>query len=385
MIPLSVPHIAGNELRYVKECLETGWVSSVGSFVDRFEKAVAALSGRKYAVACVNGTSALHLALLSLKLEPGDEVIVPALTFAAPANAIRYAGCYPVFIDVDKEYWQIDPQKLSDFLYQGCVMTDGQLINRATNRKVKALMPVHLLGHSADMDALLRLAREFKLKVIEDAAESIGSLYKGRPVGHEGDIACYSFNGNKIITCGGGGMLVTDDESAAARAKYLSTQAKDDGVEYIHHEIGYNYRLTNLQAAVGLAQLEMLPAFVQKKQAIARRYSAAFASLEGLTLPGQASWSTSTFWLYTVLVDESRGKNSRELMKVLADQGIQTRPLWHPLHTLKPFKDAYAFKITITDQLYRQALSLPSSVALSEADQDKVIAAVTDYIKGVKR
>src|SRR6476619_7426048 len=267
-IPLSVPELGGNEWLYVKECLDTNWVSSAGPFVDRFERMVAAVSGDRFAVATASGTAALHLALLVAGIESDDEVIVSSLTFVAPVNAIRYVGAWPVFIDAEPNHWQMDPQKVADFLTNQCIWANGQLRNKSTGRRVKAILPVHILGHPCDMDPIVQIARKFELVVIEDATEALGARYKSRPVGKPGDVACFSFNGNKIITTGGGGMIVTDNERWAEKAKYLSTQAKDDPIEYIHDEIGYNYRLTNIQAALGVAQIELLDKHIAAKRNI---------------------------------------------------------------------------------------------------------------------
>src|SRR5579862_6352196 len=243
--PLSVPEIRGNEWKYVKECLDTGWVSSVGSFVDRFEQDVAKFVGARFGVAAVNGTAALHTALLVAGVCPDDEVLVSTLTFIAPANAIRYAGAWPVFVDAEPEYWQMDPERVVQFIKEKCAWNGRELRNRSTGRRLKAIMPVHILGHPVDMEPLLNLARQYDLVVIGDATESLGAAYRGQKVGRLGDIACFSFNGNKLITTGGGGMMVTDNEAWADRARYLTTQAKDDAIEYTHHTIGFNYRLTN--------------------------------------------------------------------------------------------------------------------------------------------
>ncbi len=249
VVPLSVPEIRGNEWKYVKECLDTGWVSSVGSYVDRFERAMAGYIGCRRAVATVNGTAALHVALRVAGVEPDDEVLVSDLTFIAPVNAVRYLGAWPVLIDAEPDYWQMDPRQVADFLRRQCGVKQGRWHNKATGRRVRALLPVHILGHPVDMAPLVELAREFDLVVVEDASESLGAKCRQRQVGSLGDIACFSYNGNKLITTGGGGMIVTDNEAWADKAKYLTTQAKDDPLEYVHGEIGYNYRLTNVLAA----------------------------------------------------------------------------------------------------------------------------------------
>jgi perosamine synthetase len=377
MVPLFVPEIRGNEWAYMKECLDTNWVSSVGPFVDRFEREMAAAVGARHAVAIVNGTSALHLSLLLLGVEQDDEVLVSALTFIAPANAIRYTGARPVFMDAEPHYWQMDPQKLRDFLARQCHRVDGELRNRRTGRRIKAIMPVGILGHPCDMDAILGEAARFGLPVIGDTTECLGASYKGRAMSAGCNLACYSFNGNKIITTGGGGMIVTDDDALAARARYLSTQAKDDPIEYVHGEVGFNYRLTNVQAAMGVAQLEQLPAYVEIKRGIAARYRTAMAGLPGIAPMPESADVRSTFWLYTILVNESEfGIDSRALLRRLADARIQARPLWQPLHRSKPFADCEAYHVEAADLLARDALSLPSSVSLDAGQQQRVIDAV---------
>ena len=377
-IPLSVPELSGNEWLYVKECLDTNWVSSAGPFVSRFEQSLASYVGADHAVATVNGTAALHIALLVAGVKPEDEVILPALTFIAPANAVRYAGAWPVFMDVEPNYWQLDPSKVHDFLTQQCQWSDGKLINKSTQRRVHAILPVHILGHPCDIDALYEIARKFDLVVIEDATESLGATYKNRRVGSGGDIACFSFNGNKIITTGGGGMIVTDRADWAERSRYLTTQAKDDYIEYVHHDIGYNYRLTNIQAALGCAQMEQLDGFVSAKRRIAQQYTDAFNDIAGITCPSEAPWASSTYWLYTVLVDEQvYGIDSRRLLKHLEQQHIQARPLWQPLHRSKAHAGSFSYRIEVTDKIHSKALSLPSSTGVSERDVELVVAAVT--------
>jgi perosamine synthetase len=385
VIPLIVPEIRGNEWRYVKECLDTGWVSSVGSYVDRFEQMVAKQAGTKYAVATVNGTSALHIALLVAGVMPEDEVLVSTLTFIAPANAIRYAGAWPVFIDAEPDYWQMNPEQVVEFLEQGCRWNNGALYNSRTRRRVAAILPVHVLGHPVDLDPILKIAEKYGLKVIEDATEGLGATYKGRHLGSLGDFGCFSFNGNKIITTGGGGMLVTDNEEWARKAKYLTTQAKDDPIEYIHGEVGFNYRLTNLLAAVGCAQMEQLDNYVGKKRKIASRYCEALRHLTGVIPMKNAPWAESTFWMYTILIDEGEFRaNSRQLMSALGSLKIQCRPLWQPIHKSPAHASSYVVELPVAETLARQALSLPCSVGLSESDQDTVIAALLELVRSAK-
>jgi perosamine synthetase len=378
-IPLHVPEIRGNEWAYIKECLETNWVSSVGPFVDRFERDLADYVGTKHGVAVVNGTAALHIALLVAGVQPEDEVLVSTLTFIASANAIRYCGAHPVFMDAEPDYWQMDPEKVSDFLETGCEWKNGQLWNKSSKRRVTAIMPVHILGHPVDMDPILELARRFNLLVVEDATEAIGAKYKGNTVGSLGDIACFSFNGNKLITAGGGGMIVTHKEEWARRARHLTTQAKADPVEYIHDEIGFNYRLTNIQAAMGCAQLEQLESYVEIKRSIARRYDDALVDIPGITPMMQAPWAESNFWLYTVLVEEERfGMSSRALLGSLAAQNIQARPLWQPLH-LSPAYAGHVLPGSNAEQIYHKAVSIPCSVAMTHEQQMMVVNLLQEY------
>jgi len=371
----------------VKECLDTNWVSSAGAFVDRFEKSVADYVGTGHAVATVNGTAALHVALLVADVRPEDEVIVSALSFIAPANAVRYVGAWPVFVDSDPDSWQMDTQKLAGFLESDCQWVDGELRNSATGRRVSAILPVHILGHPVDMDPLLDVARKFSLTVIEDATESLGTKYKQKNVGSLGHVACFSFNGNKLITTGGGGMIVTDNAEWAEKARYLTTQAKDNPVEYVHREVGYNYRLTNVQAAIGCAQLERVDEHVSAKRRIAEDYSEALGSVPGITVMREADWAASVFWMYTILVDANQfGTSSRELMRELAEKGIETRPLWQPLHVSPAHRDCQCVGGgAVAERLNRDGLSLPCSVGLTVAEQKRVIDGVESQSKGRAR
>jgi perosamine synthetase len=376
-IPLAVPTLGGSEWAYVKEALDTNWVSSVGPFVDRFEREIAALVGSPHAIAVSSGTAALHLALLLAGIQAGDEVVMPALTFAAPAFAVAYLGAQPAVVDVDDAYWQLDVEKVAEFLERECAVEGGRLVNRRNGRRIGALLPVHVLGHPVDLDPLLELAARYELPVVEDAAEAVGGRYRDRAPGTFGLLGCLSFNGNKVITTGGGGVILTADDALAERATYLSTQAKDDPVEYVHGEIGFNYRLSNVLAAVGCGQLEALEQNVAARRRNAAAYTAAFADVDGLTSMREAPWAYSTFWLYTVRVDASRfGVDSRALLRALGEQRIQSRPLWQPLHRSKPFAGCTAYRVEIADRVHAEALSLPSTSSLSDADRDRVVEAV---------
>jgi perosamine synthetase len=386
LIPLAVPELRGNEWQYIKECLDTGWVSSVGSYVDRFERIVAEQAGTRFAVATVNGTSALHTALLVAGVQPEEEVLVSTLTFIAPVNAIRYAGAWPVFIDAEPDHWQMDPDRVTEFLERQCRQEGDGLYNRHTGRRVTAIMPVHILGHPVDLDPILEIARKYDLRVIEDATEGLGAKYKGCNLGCAGDIACFSFNGNKIVTTGGGGMLVTNNEAWAKKARYLTTQAKDDPLEYIHGAVGYNYRLTNVLAAMGVAQMEQLSSYVAAKRRIAARYTQELDEIAGILPMRNAPWAESTFWMYTILVQEKEyGMDSRQLMRTLQAKNIQSRPLWQPIHQSPAYAWAGHVTLPVSEELAKRCLSLPCSVGLSVIDQDRVIAAVREAQAGSSR
>jgi perosamine synthetase len=376
-IPLCAPELCGREWDYVRQCLDTNCVSSIGPFVERFERQIAEYLGVTYAVATVNGTSALHAALLLAGVRPDDEVLTASLTFIAPANAIRYVGAWPVFVDAEPRYWQMDPTRVEDFIRNECRYHNGELRNKTTSRRVSAILPVHILGHPVDMDPIVSLAREYNWAVIEDATEGLGAEYKGRKVGCLGDVACLSFNGNKIITTGGGGMIVTDDAEWAARARHLTTQAKDDPVEYIHHCVGYNYRMVNVLAAMGCAQAERLDEHIAAKRRIAGRYDAAFRHMPGVTSMPAAPWASSTFWLYTILIDPDEfGMDSRAALRSLREMGIDSRPLWQPLHLSPAHAKSPPCRGPVAERLYQQGLSLPCSVGLREEQQDAVIEAI---------
>ena len=305
-------------------------------------------------------------------------MLVSTLTFIAPVNAIRYAGAWPVFVDAEPTYWQMDPDRVLEFIEHQCEWINDELRNRHTGRRVSAIIPVHILGHPVDMEPILTISRKYGLKVIEDSTEALGSMYRGKSPGSWGDIGCFSFNGNKIITTGGGGMIVTDREDWAKKAKYLTTQAKDDPIEYIHGVIGFNYRLTNVLAAIGCAQMEQLVSYVAKKRSIATRYQRGLADTPGLTLMKNASWAECTYWMYTILVPAdptNSGIDSRQLLRILESQKIQSRPLWQPIHLSPAHAVKGAESLPVAEHLADHALSLPCSVNLSDHDQDRVIEA----------
>jgi len=370
-----VPNVSGREWEYVRECLDTGWVSSVGGFVDRFEREFASAVGVPHAVATASGTAALHVAMVLSGVGPEDEVVLPALTFVAPANAVRYVGAWPVFVDVDARYGQLDPSALQAFLQEDCQGGRDGLYNRHSGRRVRAVLPVDVLGHPADLDPIHELAAEYGLQVVEDATESLGARYRDRPVGGRSRLTAFSFNGNKLLTTGGGGMLVTADAGLARRARYLTTQAKDDAVEFVHGAVGFNYRLTNVQAAIGVAQLERLEGFLAAKRRIAESYAAGLSDLPELIPMDEAPWARSAWWLYTIRCRGGRAM-SRGLMAGLEGAGVQARPVWQPLHLSPAHAGAYARPCPVAEAWNAQGLSLPSSTNLSATDQARVIAAV---------
>lgn len=383
MIPLSTPHLNGNEWKYLKECLDTQWVSSAGPFVDRFENEVAEYTGSEYAVAVVNGTSALHIALQIAGVQEDDEVLVSDLTFVASVNSILYCNSKPVFMDVDYSSCQMDPEKVEAFLTEECEMTtDGLCRNKTTKRIVKVLLPVHCLGFSAEIDTLVEIATRFNIRVVEDSAEGLGVRFRDKHVGTFGDLGILSFNGNKIITCGGGGIILTDDDSYAKRARYLTTQAKNDPIEFDHKEIGYNYRLTNLQAALGVAQLEQLDVFIKAKLNIARYYNQRFKENPLITVPEPLSGTVPTYWMYTILIDFDSIKPTRkELIKKLIDMKIGARPFWKPLHSLRYLNEFQNYRIENSLKLYDRGICLPCSVHLTSEDQKYVSETINNLIK----
>lgn len=305
-VALHEPVFGGREWDYVRECLNTGWVSSVGKFVDEFERRLADYTGVAHAIAVVNGTAALHMSLLLAGVERGDEVLTPALTFVATANAVAYIGAIPHFVDSEERTLGVDPVKLNDYLNDIVKMKDGQPFNRLTGRRLRAIVPMHTFGHPVDLDPLMEVAERFSLSIVEDAAESLGSLYKGRHTGSFGSIAALSFNGNKIVTTGGGGAILTNDLRIAKRAKHLTTTAKQPHPwAFFHDETGFNYRLPNINAALGCAQLEQLDTFVQRKRELARRYAEAFDGLSGLRVFQEQPFARSNYWLNALLLEPS--------------------------------------------------------------------------------
>jgi perosamine synthetase len=373
MIPLSVPNIAGNEWKYVKECLDTGWISSVGSYVTRFEQMVAEFAGAKYGIAAVNGTAALHIALLLSGVKQDDYVILPNLTFVASANSIRYLGADPLLIDADPDLWQMDLDLLEEFLENETDEKDGSLIYIKDGRRIGAIMPVHILGNICDMDRFLSIVKKYPLPVVEDATEALGSTYKGKSAGTFSPLACFSFNGNKIISTGGGGVIVTDNEELAQHAKHITTTAKSKPDEYFHDEVGYNYRLVNLLAAVGVAQMELLPGFITRKKEITAFYKEHLTGVGDIRFQQELPEVTTNAWLVTIQTTQQQ-----KLLDHLNTHEVMSRRFWVPMNMLPMYRDCvYIQKTDNANGIYRTCLSIPCSTNIT----DEQLAVVVKEIK----
>jgi perosamine synthetase len=368
-IPLHEPVFEGNEWRYVKECLDSGWVSSAGPFVEQFEDSIKAYTGAKYAVACVNGSAALQVALRAAGVGLGHEVIVPTLTFIASVNAIHHCGAHPVFIDSD-EFFNLDIQKTAEFLETHTELREDGCWNKSTNRKIVAILPVHVFGNAARLDPLLDICQAASIALVEDAAESLGTVYtegrlSGRHTGTIGVAGCLSFNGNKIITAGGGGVILTGDQGLASQARYLTTQAKDDPTRYLHGDAGYNFRLSNIHAAVGLAQLEQLPGILAKKANVFSMYKDSTERIEGLTVANTPDYAKNNHWLNILQVGPGFPQSGIE--QILFEQrrrGIGLRPIWALNHEQLPYQNCISYDIVNAPNQILNSLCLPSSASL---------------------
>lgn len=359
-VPLHEPTFNEKELEYVTDCVKTGWVSSVGAYVTKFEEELAKFVGVKRAVAVVNGTAALHIALKVAGVEADDEVLMPSLTFIATANAVSYCGAIPHFIDVHEETLGVDPFKLDAYLSEISEVRNGQLFNKQTNRRIKALVPMHTFGHAVHLDELLVLAEKYHLVLVEDAAESLGTYYKGKHTGSFGKVNAMSFNGNKIITTGGGGAILTDDEALADYAKHLTTTAKvPHKWEYVHDEIGYNYRMPNINAALGCAQLEKMERFLVQKMQLAVKYDELLQKVDSVRLFKQPTHSDSNYWLQTLVLDESVERD--EVLAFLNEQGVMSRPIWQPMHELVMFEECPKMDLIVTNSLKMRIVNVPST------------------------
>ena len=369
-IPLSTPNLSGNEWNYVKDCLDTGWISSAGSYVEQFENRVAEFTGSTYGIAVMNGTSALQLALMLAGVSAGDYVILPNITFVATANAVRYLGAEPVFIDVDPNTWQMDLELLRSFLdSESAEGDDGERRMRTDGRRISALIPVHVLGNMCDVDKLQEIAEKYSIPIVEDAAESLGSTYKGKHAGTFGKFGCLSFNGNKIVSTGGGGLILTDDKDLALRAQHLSTTAKADSETFFHDEVGYNFRMVNVLAAIGVAQMEQLPHFIRRKQEIIRFYEGALAGVGDICFQKLLPEVKSNGFLFTIL-----SKRRSELIDHLRKKGILSRSLWIPMNRLPMFENyRYIQENDVSNEIQSRSISIPSSTNITEQQLARVV------------
>lgn len=381
-IPLSVPSLKGREKEYVIDAIEKEWVSTGGDYIERLEINIADYLEVNCAIACQSGTAGLHLALILSGVQEHQEVIVPTLTFIAAINPVKYVGAHPIFMDCD-ESLTIDCIKLSQFIEEECEYINNKVINKRTKRQIKAIVVVHVFGNAANMEAIMEIANKYELKVIEDATEALGSYfiegkYKGKYLGTIGDFGVYSFNGNKIITTGGGGMLVARDEKLLQKARYLSTQAKDDPLFYQHDEIGYNYRMTNLQAAVGVAQLEQLEIFIENKRKKYELYKELFKDNEKLRVVEFSENIRANYWFYSIIIKKDI-INMRSIIEHLQDKGIQTRPVWRLIHKQKPYQLSQSYNINKALYYENHILNVPCSSNLSEEE----VYYVVDTLKKV--
>jgi len=363
---LHEPKFGGNEWEYVKECLDSGWVSSAGAYVEKFEGMLVSTTGARHAIATVNGTAALHTALILTGVKAGDEVISPALTFIGTTNAIAQIGAIPHFADSEERTLGLDPVKLGKYLANIADVSEDGCRNKESGRRIAAVICVHIFGHPVDLDALTTVCKKFNLILIEDAAESLGSLYKGRHTGNHGRISVLSFNGNKTITTGGGGAILTNDSELAKSAKHLTTTAKlAHAWEYRHDQVGFNYRLPNINAALGCAQLEKLPEFLSQKRRLAKNYMRAFTDVRGLRFITEPDFAKSNYWLNALLLDSENANLRDEILVATNDNHIMTRPAWVPMHQLPMFKGCPRMSLGVAEDLYRRLINIPSSPGLA--------------------
>ncbi len=361
-IPLHEPRFVGNEKKYLNDCIDSTFVSSVGKYVDTFEKEFAKKVGSKYAVATVNGTAALHISLLLADVKSGDEVITQPLTFIATCNAISYIGAKPIFVDVDLDTMGLSPKSLKEFLQNNCEILDNHCVNKTTGKTIKACVPMHTFGHPCKIEEIKEICKVWYIELVEDAAESLGSYYKTKHTGTFGKLGAFSFNGNKIITSGGGGVIVTDDEVLAKRAKHLTTTAKiPHPYEYVHDEIAYNYRMPNLNAALLVAQLEQLDKFLENKRVLASEYEEFFEKND-IKFIKEPKDSQSNYWLQAVLLEDENQRN--EFLKFTNSKGVMSRPIWRLMNELEMFKDCQSTTLENSKYLEERVVNIPSSVRL---------------------
>jgi perosamine synthetase len=368
-VVLHQPQFSGNEWSYVKECLDTGWVSSVGAYVDRFEHELAQFTGVKRAIAVVNGTAALHICLKLVGVGAGDEVLIPTLTFVATANAVIYCGAIPHFVDSELGTLGIDPRRLGSHLDEIAEVRKDGCYNKQTGNRIKAVVPMHTFGHPVDLDLMAEVCERYRITMVEDAAESLGSFYKGKHTGNWGRVSALSFNGNKVITTGGGGAILTNDEELGRLAKHMTTTARvTHPWELSHDMVGYNYRLPNINAALGCAQLEQLPSFLEKKRTLSDRYKAAFKDVHGITFMSEPEQTKSNYWLNVLLIDEQFESQRDALLELTNKNGIQTRPVWTLMHRLPMFNQCPRMDLSVAEGIARRLINIPSSAVLGEGN-----------------
>lgn len=381
MIPLSVPNLSGNELDYVSECIKTSWISSAGNFVNEFETQIKEYTGVQEAVACMNGTVGLQTALNILGVKKGDIVLTTNLTFVATLNAISYTGATPILFDIKEKTWQIDLALVEEWIIENTLVREykGKLSSFTieTNQRIGAIIPVHVLGGLVDIEKLIHISSKYFIPIVEDSTEALGSSFKGKSAGSFGKIGVFSFNGNKIISTGGGGMIVTNDIGFGKKAKHITTTAKTDPLDYFHDEIGYNYRLVNVLAAIGVAQMEQLPKILKKKKLIDRIYRKELSDIDDIIFQEHIKDSDPNCWLFTF-----RTTKMRELLDYLNSNGVQSRPFWTPMNRLPMYSNLqYVTKSEITGQIFSDCISIPSSSNLTEEQQDEVIKTIKKFFR----
>jgi perosamine synthetase len=361
MIPVAEPKLGGNELKYVTDCVSSGWISSIGKYIKKFEEEFSKFSDTKYGIATSSGTTALHLALVTFGVTKGDEVLIPTLSFIATANCVAYTGAKPIFVDSEPRTWNMDPEKVKEKI------TD----------KTKAIVPVHLYGHPVDMDPIMDLAEEYSLVVIEDAAEAHGAEYRKRKVGSIGHVGCFSFYGNKIITTGEGGMITTNDEEFMNKAMMLRDHAMSKEKRYWHPFMGYNYRMTNMQAAVGLAQVEKIEEYIEIKRKNAKKYNEKLGGISSITLPPEMEWAKNVYWLYSILVDNIPRD---DFTTRLREKEIDSRPFFYPMHTQPPYADYSNEKLEVAEDIAKRGVSLPSATTLKDDEIDYICKTIAETL-----
>lgn len=385
MISLSVPNFCGNELKYVTNAIQTEWVSTGGAYIEQFEHRIAEYCGAKGAVACQNGTSGLHIALILCGVQSGEEVIVPTLTFIAAVNPVRYVGADPIFMDCDDGLC-MDPDKLEQFCREECELRDGVLTDKSNGKAIRAVVIVHVFGNMANMERILKIANTYHLKIVEDATEALGTYYTHGPLkdkfaGTMGDVGVYSFNGNKIITTGGGGMIVSMDEYLLQRAKHLTTQAKIDMLNFVHDEVGYNYRMTNLQAALGIAQLEQLEGFIETKLENYKHYQEGIKEIDHMSILPFSSGIRSNHWFYSLYCEDGLSMQRSDLIDGLTNLGVQSRPVWALIHEQRPYANSRAYHIEKAVEYHKRVLNVPCSTNLTAEQVDEVLEDIKKLLR----